>query len=87
MNDLPHCIENGHVTMYADDTSTSNDVKSVQCITAKVIPNLVKFRDWLKSKKLSLNMIKTEFMFIGFAQNVLKFSDLIAIRIGDQLIK
>ena len=27
MNDLPHCIENGHVTMYADDTSTSCEVK------------------------------------------------------------
>ena len=87
MNDLPHCIENGHVCMYADDTSTSCEVKSVHDITVKVIPDLVKLCDWLKSNKLSLNMIKTEFMIIGSTQNVLKFSDLIAIRIGDQLIK
>ena len=73
--------------MYADDTSTSCEVKSVHDITVKVIPDLVKLCDWLKSNKLSLNMIKTEFMIIGSAQNVLKFGDLIAIRIDDQLIK
>ena len=62
MSALPHCIENGHVTMYADDTSTSFEVKSVHDITVKVIPDLVKLCDWLKSKTLSLNMpIKTEF--------------------------
>ena len=87
MNDLPHCIENGHVTMFADDTSTSCEVKSVHDITVKVIPDLVKLCDWLKSNKLSLNMIKTEFMIIGSTQNVLKFGDLIATRIDDQLIK
>ena len=87
MNDLPHCIENGHVTMYADDTSTSCEVKLVHDITVKVIPDLIKLCDWLKSNKLSLNMIKTEFMIIGSTQNVLKFGDLIAIRIDDQLIK
>ena len=87
MNDLPHCIENGHVTMYADDTSRSCEVKSVHDITVKVIPDLVILCDWLKSNKLSLNMVKTEFMIIGSTQNVLKFGDLIAIRTDDQLIK
>ena len=42
MNDLTHCIENVHVTIYADDTSTSYEVKSVHDITVKVIPDLVK---------------------------------------------
>ena len=87
MNDLPHCIENGHVTMYADDTNTPCEVKSVHDITVKVIPDLVKLCDWLKSNKRSLNIIKTEFMIIGSTQNVLKFGNLIAIRIDNQLIK
>ena len=52
-----------------------------------MIPDLIKLCDWLKSNKLCLNMIKTEFMIIGSTQNVLKFGDLIAIRIYDQLIK
>ena len=87
MNDLSHCIENGHVTMYANDTRRSCEVKSVHDITIKVIPNLVKLCDWLKSDKLSLNMIIAEFMIIGSTQNVLKFGDLLSIRIDDQLIK
>ena len=58
MNDLPRCIENRHVTVYADDTGTSCEVISVHDITVKVIPDLVKLCDWLKSNKLSLNMIK-----------------------------
>ena len=62
-------------------------LKSVHDITVKVIPDLVKLCDSLKSNKLSLNMIKTEFMIIGSRQNVLKFGDLIAIRIDDQLRK
>ena len=87
MNDLPHCIENGHVTMYADDTSTSCEIRSVNDITVKGIPDLVKLCDWLKSNRLSLNMIKTEFMIIGSTQNVLKCGYLIVIRTDDQLIK
>ena len=58
--------------MYADDTSTLCEVKSVHDITVKVIPDLVKLCDWLKSNKFSLNMIKTEFMITGSTQNVLK---------------
>ena len=45
MNDLPHYIENGHVTIYADDTSTLCEVKSVHDITVKVIPDLIKLCD------------------------------------------
>ena len=56
-------------------------------IIVKAIPDFVELCDWLKSNKFSLNMIKTEFMIIGSTQNVLKFGDLIAIRIDDQLIK
>ena len=91
MNDVPYCIEDGHVTKYADGILVHhvklNQCKSVHDITVKVIPYLVKLCDWLKFNKLSLNMIKTEFMIIGSTQNVLKFGDLIAIGIDDQIMK
>ena len=38
MNDLPSCVENGHITMYADDTSASNSIKSCNDIEVNVIP-------------------------------------------------
>ena len=47
MNDLPLCVEHGHVTMYADDTSSSNCIKSVNDIVSKVVPDMQNIIDWL----------------------------------------
>ena len=41
INDLPNCVENGHITMYADDTSSSTRVNDVKDIETKVIPDLI----------------------------------------------
>ena len=87
MNDLPKSIENGYITMYADDTESSTVVKTCNDITEKVIPDLMKICDWLKANKLSLNAIKTEFMVIGTSHNTIRFGNLLAIRIDDHLIK
>ena len=57
MNDLPCCVENGYITMYADDTSLSNSVKTCEDISEKVIPNMLQISDWLKANKLSPNVI------------------------------
>ena len=37
MNDLPLCFEHRHVTMYADDTSSSSCIKSVNDIVSKAV--------------------------------------------------
>ena len=62
MNDLPLCIENGYVTMYVDDTSSSNGISTVEDITRNFIPDMKNVMDWLKAKNLSLNVMKTEFI-------------------------
>ena len=62
MNDLPLCVEQGHVTMYADDTSSSNCIKAVSDVVSKVVPDMQNIIDWLKANRLSLNAAKTEFM-------------------------
>ena len=41
MNDVPCCVENGYITMYAYDTSLSNSVKTCEDIKEKVIPNML----------------------------------------------
>ena len=58
MNDLPKSIENGHVTMYADDTESSTVVNTCNDIIEKVIPDLMRICDWLKENRLSLNAVK-----------------------------
>ena len=87
MNDLPLCVEHGHVTIYTDDTSSSNCIKSVNDIVSKVVPDMQNITDWLKAKRLSLNAAKTEFMLSGTAANILKFGGFLAIRIDSYTIK
>ena len=87
MNDLPNCIEHGPVIMCADDTSASNSLGSCRDIEENVIPSLINICDWLKANKLSLNTIKAEFMLIDSAHNDKKFDNLLAIRVGNELIR
>ena len=86
-NDLPLCVEHGHVTMYADDTSSSTCIKSVNDIVSKVVPDMQNIIDRLKANRLSLHAAKTEFMLSGTAAKVLKFGGLLAIRIDSYTIK
>ena len=87
MNDLPLCIENGHVTIYADDTSSSSCIKSTNDIISEVIPNMRSLMEWLRANRLSLNTLKTEFMFSGTSVNILKIGELLAIRVDGHTIK
>ena len=87
MNDLPLCIENGHVTMYTDDTSSSSCIKSINDIISEVIPNMRRLMDWLRANRLSLNTLKTEFMLSGTSANILKIGELLAIRVDGHTIK
>ena len=86
-NDIPNCVENSHITMYADDTSSSTRVNDVKDIETKVIPDLIKICDWLKANKFSLNALKTELMLLGTTRNIRKLGSLIAIRINSHLIR
>ena len=79
MNDLPKSIENGYVTMYADVNESSTAVNRCNDIIEKVIPDLMKICDWLKANRLSLNVVKTEFMLIGTSYSMIQFGNLLAI--------
>ena len=68
MNDLPACIWDGRVTMYADDTGLSNKGKTIEDIENKLIPDLSRICSWLQVNKLNLNAIKTGFTIIGTRQ-------------------
>ena len=57
INDLPNCVENGHITMYAGDTSSSTRANDVKDIDTKVILDLIKICDWLKANTFSLDAL------------------------------
>ena len=87
MNDFPNCTENGHFTMYADNTSSSIRVNDVKDNETEVILNLIKICDWHKGDKLSLNALKTELMLLGMTRNIRKIGSLLAIRTDSHLIR
>ena len=53
MNDLPKSIENGYVTMYADDIESSTVVNTCNDIIEKVIPDLMKYVTGLRQTDLA----------------------------------
>ena len=46
------CIKDANVTMYTEDTSVENRIKTVEDTQTSLIPNLSNVCDWLKADKL-----------------------------------
>lgn len=73
--------------MYADDTSityASNDINEInECVNF----DLKKLHIWLVANKLTLNMTKTEFLFIGSRQRLSNLQGSLNITIGDNSVK
>ena len=67
INDLPLAVDNAEIAMYADNTSmyrAFNNI-NINSLTDELIPAFGKICEWLKSNKLALNSLKTEFTIIG----------------------
>ena len=73
--------------MYADDTFLSKEVRNDLEIRQEIIPELLKIYDWLKADKLSLNILKTEFMITGNPRRFGNLSKILVIRVETKLIK
>ena len=70
INDLPKCVANVKVSMYADDTALYYSSKDVNDIVNKINNDLENVDNWLAKNKLSLNVDKTHFMLIGTPQKL-----------------
>ena len=72
INDLPNCLQLSNPRMYADDKALTTTGSSAAEITARVNTDLINIREWLNANRLSLNVVKTEQMFIGSDHNLNK---------------
>ena len=72
INDLPSSLPFSTPRMYVDDTSMTTSGLSVNRIIHSVNSDLNSVRDWLLANKLSLNVSKTEQIFIGSDSNLSK---------------
>jgi hypothetical protein len=56
--------------MFADDTNITVSDKSTEEAEVAVYADLNNTREWLLSNRLCLNLIKTEYLFIGSRYNI-----------------
>ena len=87
MNDLPNSVKGTKINMYADDTNLTKQITSLGDVKVELIPEIEKVILWLKANKLSVNTLKTEFMFFGSSKRLKDTKNLIALRVGDKLIR
>ena len=69
-NDLPNAVKSADIFMYTDDTSMSSTIKNTSDLETQIIPEFLNICNWLKSNKLTLNALKTEFIIMGNHQKV-----------------
>ena len=60
INDLPNCMKNCSVNMYADDTALYLGGQTVDEINNSIDEDLVRLAEWLQDNKLVLNVAKTK---------------------------
>ena len=58
LNDLPSTTRTSNISMYADDTFLSKEVRNDLEIRQELIPEFLKICDWPKANKLVLIYLK-----------------------------
>ena len=72
INDLPQCLENCSINMYADDTVMYFTNLCTSEIARVVQDDLNRVVQWMESSRLILNQSKTKSMLFGSWQNLAK---------------
>ena len=65
INDLPNCLNHTTPRMFADETSVSYAPNYVEELENIMDCDLKNLNSWLATNRLSLNIVKTEFVIIG----------------------
>ena len=72
INDLPQCLENCSINLYADDTVMYSTNLYTSEIARVVQDDLNRVVQWMESSRLILNQSKTKSMLFGSWQNLAK---------------
>jgi retron-type reverse transcriptase len=70
INDLPNCLQHSTACMFTDDTNITVSGKSIKEAEVAVNADLNNITEWLLSNRLSLNLVKTEYLLIGSRHNI-----------------
>ena len=83
MNDLPQCLQNCSINMYADDTV----IYVTNLCTSEIARVVEDDLQWMESSRLILNQSKTKSMLLGSWQNLAKSSNSFIQLYGKTLVR
>ena len=87
MNDLQNITSTCGISMYADATHLSSLMSYPNDINVELIPEFVKIYDWLEANKLTLNILKTEYMVTGTAKMLTQMGSIPKMKTGSSYLK
>ncbi len=86
INDLPKCITNCKIALYADDTVLLFSAKASEEIQVNIQEDLDRAIKWFKVNRLHLNVKKIKWSLLGTYQKISKAVD-ITINVGNAPLK
>ena len=88
INDISKCLDYGVARLFADDTNLTFSGCSFPALQNKMSKDLKGIASWLSANRLTLNVLKTDFMVIGSRQRVASLEEDIALSLlGTELEK
>ena len=70
INDLPNCLDYSTPRLYADDTTLTFSDCDMAMLQHQMTNDLQQITKWLRVNKLTLNVLKSEYMLIGSRQRL-----------------
>ena len=70
INDLPNCLDHSIGRSFADDTNLTFSPVVLSILQTEMSSDLNRIFNWLSSNRLTLNILKTDFMVIGSQQRI-----------------
>ena len=83
INDLPGCRRESNPNLYADDTSITYSNSDMNIIEDKLNADLERLHVWLRSNRLSLNVVKSEYVAIASRNRLNNLSSDPVVTIGN----
>ena len=87
VNDLQDVTRSCDLSMYADDTHFTSALKKSSDLNTGILPEFINICDWLQANKLSLSVVKTEYMIIGTEQSIIELGSIPKTKVGNTYLK
>ena len=87
VNDFPKSLDYEMARLFADDTNLTFSGCSLAALQDKITKDLKGITSWLSANKLTLNVLKTDFMLIGSRQRVAALEGNVTLRLNDAVLQ